>query len=470
MPIYNGIEYIEQSVSSIKNQSYTNWELIIGINGHPKDSDIFKTAKSYENEKIKVYDMIDVKGKSMALNKMLDYCNYDWISLLDVDDEWLQTKLEKQVPYMNGYDVIGTKCRYFGDMNHEASIPVNDISLFNFLNVNPIINSSCLLKKELCYWDEQSTVEDYDLWLRLWKDKKKFFNVNEVLIKHRIHNDSAFNSKGNDIEAKKLIEKYKNPTITLVTCYYIERSKFPVQTYLDWAKNLLSNVNHFNLVVFVNKYSQPYIEEIIDKSNNKIKLIVKEYEEFLTYSFKEKWIQNHSKNILKKHMDWKINMLYSEKINFVKETLEKKYFDTEFYGWCDIGYFRCNEENIPYQQIKNWGLSYNLNKTDIFYAQVCSDNELLTLRNQFLKTGVIEPIKGTLSIAGGFFVTYKNNLQGWWASYYNLLINYLNTNKLVKDDQVIILDCFFRHPTKFKLIKQKNGNYDKWFAFDTFLL
>ena len=159
MPIYNGIEYIEQSVSSIKNQSYTNWELIIGINGHPKDSDIFKKAKSYENEKIKIYDMIDVKGKSMALNKMLDYCNYDWISLLDVDDEWLQTKLEKQVPYMNRYDVIGTKCRYFGDMNHEASIPVNDISLFNFLNVNPIINSSCLLKKELCYWDEQSTVK-----------------------------------------------------------------------------------------------------------------------------------------------------------------------------------------------------------------------------------------------------------------------------------------------------------------------
>ena len=63
-------------------------------------------------------------------------------------------------------------------------------------------------------------------------------------------------------------------------------------------------------------------------------------------------------------MDWKINMLYSEKINFVKETLQKKYFDTEFYGWCDIGYFRCNQENLPYEQIKNWGLSYKLNKTD----------------------------------------------------------------------------------------------------------
>jgi len=34
MPIYNGIEFIEESVKSIIKQTYTEWELIIGINGH----------------------------------------------------------------------------------------------------------------------------------------------------------------------------------------------------------------------------------------------------------------------------------------------------------------------------------------------------------------------------------------------------------------------------------------------------
>ena len=34
MPIYNGIEYIGESVSSIIGQTYGNWELIIGVNGH----------------------------------------------------------------------------------------------------------------------------------------------------------------------------------------------------------------------------------------------------------------------------------------------------------------------------------------------------------------------------------------------------------------------------------------------------
>ena len=35
MPIYNGIELINESVMSIIQQKYTHWELIIGINGHP---------------------------------------------------------------------------------------------------------------------------------------------------------------------------------------------------------------------------------------------------------------------------------------------------------------------------------------------------------------------------------------------------------------------------------------------------
>jgi len=40
MPIYNGIEFIEESVSSILNQTYDQWELIIGVNGHPENSPV----------------------------------------------------------------------------------------------------------------------------------------------------------------------------------------------------------------------------------------------------------------------------------------------------------------------------------------------------------------------------------------------------------------------------------------------
>ena len=119
------------------------------------------------------------------------------------------THLEEQIKYIEKYDIIGTKCKYFGDLSNIPNIPVNDISNFNFLKSNPIINSSCLLKKELCYWEEDNILEDYDLWLRLWKQNKKFFNIPKLLTMHRIHNYSAFNSKGNNKKVSSLVNKYK---------------------------------------------------------------------------------------------------------------------------------------------------------------------------------------------------------------------------------------------------------------------
>ena len=213
IPIYNGIEFIDESVSSVIQQTFKEWELIIGINGHPKNSDVFLTAKKYEekDERIKVIDFYTIRGKSNTLNEMINYCKYQWISLLDVDDKWFPTKLESQLPYINTYDVVGTNCKYFGDLNLAPDIPHGDLKNINFLNVNPIINSSCLLKRELCHWDDDWVgveVEDYDLWLRLWKLNKKFYNVSEIQVLHRIHNDSAFNAKGNNLNVNKLRQKY----------------------------------------------------------------------------------------------------------------------------------------------------------------------------------------------------------------------------------------------------------------------
>lgn len=209
MPIYNGIEFIDESVMSVVYQSYNNWELLIGVNGHPENSEIYKIAKKYEElsshnsnddtRQIKVYDLHRIKGKPNALNELTQYSRGEYIALLDVDDIWKTIKLEIQSKYISNYDVVGTNCIYIGDKpGITAGIPLGDISDFDFNILNPVINSSSIIKKNLCYWNNVFT-EDYDLWKRLRQNECTFYNCEDILVFHRIHNASFFNSKSRNI-------------------------------------------------------------------------------------------------------------------------------------------------------------------------------------------------------------------------------------------------------------------------------
>jgi teichuronic acid biosynthesis glycosyltransferase TuaG len=224
MPIYNGIEFIDDSVGSILEQTYTDWELIIGINGHPINSDVYKIAKHFEtvDTRIRVYDFYEIRGKANTSNKMIQYCSGDYVGILDVDDIWHEKKLELQIPFLYDYDVIGARCVYFGDINGKVpDIPTGNISEFDFKKFNPIINSSAIIKKELAWWND-IVIEDYDLFLRLWALRNKIYNVDEVLVNHRIHKNSAFNSKPHKytmIQSNFDLLK-ENPRTSLFHCEY----------------------------------------------------------------------------------------------------------------------------------------------------------------------------------------------------------------------------------------------------------
>ena len=206
IPVYNGSEYLLSAVDSVIKQTFKQWEIIVGVNGHPAGSEVYQTAIKVSQEdskmqRIRIMDMPDVHGKSAALNRMVshsDHCS-SWIALLDVDDLWHPEKLYRQYSMLNqaNPDIIGTQCKYFGEMHGSPNIPTGDISDFDFWTVNPILNSSCMIRKELAKWNEANDyLEDYELWLRLRYGPKRtgFYNIHAPLMYHRIHKESHFNS------------------------------------------------------------------------------------------------------------------------------------------------------------------------------------------------------------------------------------------------------------------------------------
>ena len=124
MPIYNGVEFLRESLASVVSQTNQDWELLIGINGHPPMSEVYRGVAQYNSPKIRVFDLPAVHGKSQALNALVRYTKGDFLCLLDVDDIWLETKLAAQVGYMDEFDVVGTHAQYFGDRMDQPAIPL----------------------------------------------------------------------------------------------------------------------------------------------------------------------------------------------------------------------------------------------------------------------------------------------------------------------------------------------------------
>ena len=210
IPLYNGIEYLDQCIRSIQSQSYPFWKVLIGVNGHPVNSQVYQKAKQFTSDKIVVKEY-STKGKPDTMNEMIKDVDTELICILDVDDWWHPSKLKEQMKIWSSglWDVVGTQCHYVVREKTKGSPNLPIGYLKDFRKCNPIINSSVLMKKNDGHWtNEFFGLDDYELWLRLYHTHhKKFFNLPEKLTYHRIRNDSAYNTK-NHSEVPHLLERY----------------------------------------------------------------------------------------------------------------------------------------------------------------------------------------------------------------------------------------------------------------------
>jgi hypothetical protein len=266
--------------------------------------------------------------------------------------------------------------------------------------------------------------------------------------------------------------------LILSTCWYKLNCKFNEDKYKVWIDNFLSNVKKFYLVVYTNQESCHILKKY--ENNTNIKIVILELNEFYNYKYRASWIRNHEKNyLLKNKICWEVNMLWSEKISFVKRTIEEKYFEGNWYGWCDIGYFRCaSNYELKKHEIINWPNNDKIKSFDkdkVYYGNVRNDsNNMKTLQavvtNKNSNNLPIIPISNNLwCIGGGFFIIHKDKINWWHDTYTNKLELYFKNNYLVKDDQIIIVDCIFSDLSNFCIVQDTTIS-NPWFIFQRYLL
>lgn len=103
MPSWNTAKWIGESIESVINQTYKDWELLIVDDCSTDNTD--EIVKSYKDDRIKYLKNETNMGAALTRNKALTIAQGEWIAFLDSDDLWVPEKLKKMVSFMkdNGY-------------------------------------------------------------------------------------------------------------------------------------------------------------------------------------------------------------------------------------------------------------------------------------------------------------------------------------------------------------------------------
>lgn len=176
------------------NQTHTNLQLLILDDGSQDDTLLI--AGNFEDSRIEILPSTENKGQSFQLNKGIQKSKGEYISIMHSDDIMLPDKLAQQLHYLQhnpNTGVCGCNVQLIGNRTdiwvyHEDDQSCKDSLLFSVPFAHPAVmmRRSVLNDLDTVYTPGLAAAEDYDLWVRL-ANKTKFGNVQQVLLKYRIH-------------------------------------------------------------------------------------------------------------------------------------------------------------------------------------------------------------------------------------------------------------------------------------------
>lgn len=222
MPSYNSSGYIKDSINSVLNQTYGNFELII-VDDCSKDDSV-EIIKSFGDKRIKLYVNEKNSGAALSRNRALRKADGKWIAFLDSDDIWHKEKLEKQLEFTvrNGYDFTYTD--YMIKLNGEwlpyvytAPDKVNKRKIYDYCYFSTITVIYNREKVGLIQIEDLKKNNDYAMWLAA-AEKCEFYRFPEVLSYYIKHENSV--SSGSKVKLIKwhyiLFRKglHKNPFVS----------------------------------------------------------------------------------------------------------------------------------------------------------------------------------------------------------------------------------------------------------------
>jgi glycosyltransferase involved in cell wall biosynthesis len=201
MPVYNAEKHLAEAIESILNQSFTDFEfLIINDGSTDRSEDIIL---SFSDPRIRYIKNESNLKLIKTLNKGIQLCTGKYIVRMDADDISHPERIQKQVEFMESnpeIGICGSWFETFGNVENKVvkykeshdEIMTRMLYQCHFCHPSIIIRSEIFEDSEMYFDENYPHAEDYDFYLKASK-KWKFHNLQEVLLKYRIHGESVSN-------------------------------------------------------------------------------------------------------------------------------------------------------------------------------------------------------------------------------------------------------------------------------------
>jgi glycosyltransferase involved in cell wall biosynthesis len=219
IPVFNRSWQLHRALSSLKEQTFSKFEVIVCDDGSHDDS--VAIAKEFVGElNLQILQMPNSGGPATPRNRGVAVARGEWIAFLDSDDWWDATRLETILPSLNNqHDLVYHPLRVVKDSQIEASRerrmqvgsnfeckPLRHMATIG----NPLTTSAVVVRKsaldKVGGMDPQEgliALEDFDCWMRLAETGARFYFLNQCLGNYWVGGDSI------SAISERLIERQK---------------------------------------------------------------------------------------------------------------------------------------------------------------------------------------------------------------------------------------------------------------------
>ena len=224
MTCHNGEKYIKTAIKSILNQTFKNWQLIF-FNNFSNDKSL-EIVQSFQDHRIKCFTSDKLLNLGQVRKKAIEACNGEYLCFLDVDDYWVDNKIEKQISkfranknidiiYSNHY-LLNENIKSEKNKKLYKGICPKEL-IESYIDGNPMtawltvmIKSSCIKKLEYTFDQNLHIISDMDFFMRL-SQYCVIDYIDDFMAYYRIHDENESKAKSDEIaELAYICNKYRD--------------------------------------------------------------------------------------------------------------------------------------------------------------------------------------------------------------------------------------------------------------------